>query len=513
MKKFFVAHPFLFAIFPVLSLFANNYKEVAVGDILLPMVIVLLCTFLLLFLSIKIFGTKKGAVIVSIFVILFSSYGHAFSLIDGAQIAGFVFGRRSYLLLVWVGVMFYLIYRTAKTNSKLLNLNKILNIISTSLVLVSAATIGYYWLQEIGVNTVQQNGDKGNVSENFYLTKPDVLPDIYYIILDGHASQSVLRDFYNRDNQEFIDNLTDKGFYVVPEGRSNYQFTDLSLSSVLNMKYHQGTADLESRGVGGLAEMVEDNAVKNILKSAGYKFVHYGGSSNNTFADVEISCNNLEEFWVVLAKTTMLNPFDSYIFSSKLREGIACALSALAEVPEIAGPKFVIAHFISPHAPFIFGEDGEEVSSDVEFAIHNWPKEPYADQLIYLDRQIEILVDEILSKSEVPPIIVIQGDHGPASLLGEVYHKESWDHATDQKITDDMLRERLGVLNAYYLPAVEEDKLYSSITPVNTFRLIFNEYFGTDYEILEDRSYFSNGDYASSEFYDFVDVTDRITNQ
>lgn len=42
--------------------------------------------------------------------------------------------------------------------------------------------------------------------------------------------------------------------------------------------------------------------------------------------------------------------------------------------------------------------------------------------------------------------------------------------------------------------------------PVNTFRLIFNFYFGTDYELLDDRCYFSSYDYP----YKFTDVTDEV---
>jgi hypothetical protein len=41
--------------------------------------------------------------------------------------------------------------------------------------------------------------------------------------------------------------------------------------------------------------------------------------------------------------------------------------------------------------------------------------------------------------------------------------------------------------------------LYETISPVNTFRVIFNAYFGTDYEILPDISYYS----PIPDIYDF----------
>ena len=53
------------------------------------------------------------------------------------------------------------------------------------------------------------------------------------------------------------------------------------------------------------------------------------------------------------------------------------------------------------------------------------------------------------------------------------------------------------ILNAYYLPPIKNtagkgnQQLYSIITPVNTFRVIFNEYFGGRFERLPDISYYS----------------------
>ena len=53
-------------------------------------------------------------------------------------------------------------------------------------------------------------------------------------------------------------------------------------------------------------------------------------------------------------------------------------------------------------------------------------------------------------------------------------------------------RETLPILNAYFLPNGGEKYLYPDITPVNSFRLILDLYFGTDLGLLEDRSYLTN---------------------
>lgn len=49
----------------------------------------------------------------------------------------------------------------------------------------------------------------------------------------------------------------------------------------------------------------------------------------------------------------------------------------------------------------------------------------------------------------------------------------------------------MAILNAYYLPGADPASLYAAISPVNTFRVIFNQYFGGNYPMLEDVSYYS----------------------
>ena len=65
----------------------------------------------------------------------------------------------------------------------------------------------------------------------------------------------------------------------------------------------------------------------------------------------------------------------------------------------------------------------------------------------------------------------------------------------------------LNNFNAYYLPGVEKDIIYDGMTPVNTFRTIFNAYFNQEFEILEDRHFWVSSD---REPYKFIEVTDII---
>ena len=78
----------------------------------------------------------------------------------------------------------------------------------------------------------------------------------------------------------------------------------------------------------------------------------------------------------------------------------------------------------------------------------------------------------------------------------------NWEEASEEE-----LREKMGILNAYYLPGVDSSLLYPSITPVNSFRLAFDLYFGTHLGLLPDVSY-TYVDYNHP--YQFLDVTNRV---
>jgi hypothetical protein len=74
------------------------------------------------------------------------------------------------------------------------------------------------------------------------------------------------------------------------------------------------------------------------------------------------------------------------------------------------------------------------------------------------------LVTEILANSKTPPIIIIQSDHG-SRMAPEYYCR---------------------IFNAIYFPGKSGKLFYETLSPHNTFRLMFNEYFGADMPLLDD---------------------------
>ena len=137
------------------------------------------------------------------------------------------------------------------------------------------------------------------------------------------------------------------------------------------------------------------------------------------------------------------------------------ALDNLESIPAVPGPKFVYLHLSAPHPKTVLGPNGEfEPEKD---------QPVFLDSFIYLDKRVPEILQKIINNSNVPPVIILQGDHG-MNLFRDA---------------------QLDNFIAYYLPGAAKDLVYPSITPVNTFRLIFNAYFDGRYELLKDASYLS----------------------
>jgi hypothetical protein len=185
------------------------------------------------------------------------------------------------------------------------------------------------------------------------------------------------------------------------------------------------------------------------------------------------------------------------------RDYILFSLDKLREIPEIPGPKFVFAHIMLPHPPFIFNSEGDFLLPNRPYIMWDASLFPgttaeyqkgYTEQMTFLNQQLTGIVSDILARSPQPPVILLQGDHGP----GAFYNINELDHSC--------LSERFSILSAYYFPDGDYHLLYPSVTPVNSFRIILNQYLGAELEILEDRSYFAS--WASPYLY--TEVTDQI---
>lgn len=349
------------------------------------------------------------------------------------------------------------------------------------------------------------------VAEDIHLNS-EVRPDIYVIILDGYARQDVLKSMYAYDNSGFISELEKRGFYVPAENHSNYIQTPFTMASLWNFEYVQPW-EPPSDYHQYLLKPIQNNRVFHLLDEIGYTTVSFEGPLSYTqIKNSDVYLTNflpVNKFESLLLVNSPLEPL-SNIFNLRIpipsykthQTHVLYEFDTLPMIPaSIPGPKIVYAHIMAPHPPFVFDQNGNVLPQEQPYRM--WDdsdsaggqekyRKGYREQLIFINREILEAIDGILANSEAPPVILVMGDHGPASMFYWNFDKPG------------CIWERTSNLYALLLPGVRGDgMLYASISPVNTFRVIFNTYFATDLPLLEDRTYL-----AASQFHDKIkDVT------
>ncbi|MGH2682216.1 MAG: sulfatase-like hydrolase/transferase [Actinomycetota bacterium] len=496
-----VLHPLLFATFPVLSLYAANLHEgVTLGHVLPVLAVVLGVTAAAMLAARWAFRDLATAgVVVSALVLLFFSYGHVKNVILEWGVAG-VLSRHRYLLAAWALLAVAAVVVAPRVRAHLPRITGVLNLVSAALVLVNVASAALYE----GRRSLA--GREAPLPETLVLHPPSSgsLPDIYYVVLDRYGGQDALREVFGFDNRDFLEFLEGQGFVVASKGRANYPRTNFSLASSLNLEYldfltrSEGPASDDTRP---LVSLIREHRLGRSLKAIGYRYLHIGSwwapTASNPMADVSVPYGGLSEFSSVLLQTTPVWPVANFVVGGLGRRrdwaGVQQQFDAVIQSRDIPGPKLVFAHIISPHEPFVFDSNGNFVSEEEE--ARRQRKESYIQQLQYVNRRVQEVVEALLAGPD-DPVIVIQADEGPYEGPG------SWRRAPDR-----LLRRKFSILNAYFLPGQGSPDPHRSITPVNTFRLVFDRYFGAALPLLSDRSYVFAG---LRHLYEFVDVTDRV---
>ena len=487
-----VLYPILIGVYAVMVLTAANINQLFIRDALRPTLFAIsfsLAVFFCFWLVLK-KDIHRAGLWTGLFLLMFFTYGHLYQLVEGRGIFGFVIGRHRYLFPIWLLLFVVGSWWVLKKISKPVRWTRPLNVLLLLMMVAPVGQIGWYQIRgynlrpEQSVNS-QVPAQTGTGSER---------PDVYYIILDGYSRQDIIQKLYNYDITPFIEGLEDLGFMLPDCAQSNYAHTALSLASSLNMDYminieskpHEGDHFLDSQLYGGY---IKSSAVMKQFRELGYQVVTFSTIylfTDVTNADVYIASNNnplaindprvtLTDFEVLFLRTTALRVLteSTEAFIAPLQKQLKSPEEAtydrlnfqfdsLENIPELPGNKFVFAHIAAPHAPFVFAPDGS-------FQVSPNQATGYAPEIQYINQRMMEILKKIIATSKVPPVIIIQGDHG-------------WN-----------LDYRMQILNAYYLPGAK-DLVYPTLTPVNSFRIVFNHYFDLQYPLVQDVSYYSTED-------------------
>jgi hypothetical protein len=523
--------PILYAVFAVLSLVSLNTGAMPLGFAARALVVVPLGAAVVLLACLGVYRRIDKAVLAATLVVcVIFMHGHVLMLLESAT--GSDLGVA--LVLVEGLAVAAASVALARRTAPLEDYTRLAGLLAYVLVGVALATL--LWMAVSSSEGVIVESEAADSSSTPVPSALDAVPpagagdagarrpDVYYIVLDGYGREDMLAEVMGIDNSGFVAELERRGFFVAGRGRSNYSQTILSVASSLNSEHlHEPGQAASKLKPKQLHTMIKRSAAVRALKRRGYAFaeVPSGFGTTSPMEDVDRvlgpkRSGGLNEFEVMMIDLTPFRPLIDALFDRRVdmferhRQTVLDAFENLPARPPGEQPWVVVAHIVAPHPPFVFDAEGRmPAQTDAWSRFDGVAKvedrsayqRGYAAQLEYLNRRVLAVVDEILARSgpDNLPVIILQGDHGPASLYATGYDPA-------------FIRERMAILNAYFIPPDVHCELYDTITPVNTFRVLFNGLFDARLPLAPDESHFSS--YGTQAVrYKLVDEAGNVVEQ
>jgi hypothetical protein len=502
-------HPILFALYPVIAMYAFNMGQARLADTLRAAVFLPICAVILMcLLRLVIKDFPRAGLLTSLSFMLFFSYGHLINRLISSRFEPFL-EKAPWLIAVIYSIVFLLgIYLIVFRIKSIGELTFSLNVMGLVLLILPLYSIISFKLENPAPTQADFIAATGESTQA--ITPGLDMPDVYYIIADGYARSDVLSSLYQLDNTEFTDFLESRGFYIASASHANYDQTALSVSSAMNFDYLDGYVDqlgVDSQNRDVLYNAIGHSRLRQALEAAGYAIVDV--NSGNPITQIKDA-----DYYLTPSRSQIVNYFERELLAGSVigrvvendlveqyRARMLNEFELGADLEWIASPKFIFIHFIAPHPPFVFDAEGNPVEPP-ELVMRDGSRYPgtredyingYRQQVIFINDRLETMIDAILSAYESPPVIILQGDHGPGAYLDWSSNENS------------CIFERTAILNAYLIPGVGPELLYPEITPVNSFRIVLNTLLGTDYALLPDNVYMPTWDMP----YDFIDVTEE----
>ena len=424
------------------------------------------------------------------------------AIVTGALSAAFFgFGSLGYLLglagielgTVWL-LVWLLVFATVGGLSWILSRRRaawlVTTVVAAGFLAWPSLELASAWLADVGRPA---NGDQTAAAA----PPGGGLPNVYWFVLDGYVRDDSLKRYFAHDNGPFLEFLSRRGFKIGRASYSNYDNTTYSLSSTLGMAYVYlpGRAPPPSRAY--TRTLSGFNPVVRKFLALGYRYIHapYAGSAKTQCGGPEHRCIRarpsgripLNEVQVNLLRLTPLFRVIRRLMPRAFRYDHIFIADVMATLGRPEAPFFLFAHILSPHSPPRFTpacERLEAVATSIDVGEGVYDPVQFRTDVACTNRSLERAVANIVERDPSDPIVILQGDHGfKFRLPGEP------EGALEAAADGVVAARRLAILNAIRLPTACRDRFYQTISPVNTFRLVFACIEGNQSDFVADRHF------------------------
>jgi hypothetical protein len=483
-----------YSCFPVIYLFSFNYDKYLSNQYeyfnVLTTCLFSSVTFLVAYATIGII-TKKHARFISILLVFFIfNYGDLYNVLENLFTITI---KTQYFLIIYI-LFFTIIYLSLKRVNRT---QLILFCLLIYIVPVFSAIKYYAQHNNYNVNSSFTKYDNDNYTKR----------DVYYIILDGFINLVSYKDKFPDRYNDFKTRLDDLGMTILDKTWSAYPNTVYSIPSTLNLNYIYNYNYIKPDSVEFDKLQFyhgSNNIVYKTFDSLNYKIIinsNIWRNPENIVYDY-LECARMSEFQEVLFDNSIVNIFEYYLIkyfdiqikSSRFNE-ILCQFNNIKKSEYTAYPKFMFSHIYCPHPPYVFNNDGEKINSSSTSS--NWkPEKEYYGQLEFCSKLLVSTLESLLKnyENQLKPIIIIQSDHGA--------------HLLDATLDFKNISQHLRILNLQYLPG-QKISLEEEIN-INTFRKIFNHYYGMNYDYLQKHVFVTNTYLGNEQELKFINVDSLI---
>ena len=514
--------PVILACFSVVIVFASaNINEIIViYDRLIEVFFLLLSIAIVSILMLYIITLRRlpfHAICNLVAIILFSAFTFA-------EINELVhnFGLRTrYGLILW---LFFLVIITCIVYylSKYNNSTLLLSIFIVFFLSMSLFQISKFYFEFI----IAMNEETPHKVEQVPRKIVEFKPNVYYFILDGYVRQDILQNIYKFNNEQFIRNLKNKGFYIANKSIANFNATSSSLTTTFEMDYkflrnNQNNHDGFDPPIG---QSILKSPTLRIFNENNYNIIM--AESNIPLAKCDeivkhcIIGNNFYYVFFLSTPITLLlvniqniSPSFEFITSIGLssiffRKDSMDPRYVVDTSINYSQPYFLFAHSDIAHPPYIYNEDcsrkdvGDiDIFNDTSTTNNDNYRAQYVSQLQCANKQMLEAVDKIIDNDK-DAIIIIQSDHGWQTQNQDQIDFSSW--------SKSQYLESYAILNVLKIPSHCNDVLYPSISPVNTFRVVFSCIGFRRFDLLPDRHFIrtidKNNKFIPKEIYDIQNI-------
>ena len=460
--KNFIIFPFLLAFLPAWQLILKNYDELIFQDILISLSIIAVSIAVWVVITKIIKNGNKAALITGVGVAFFFYFGYL------QDALFYPLNKTSVLMIISIIVFIISTIYFVKSKKNFALSIKIANVFTVTMILF----------------TLIQFAIPGALAEK---------PNVYHIILDEYTDNEILLKQFGYNNEKFLEFLNKNGFYMPDKAFSTFGSTPDELNLILNMDY-----PISSGWVSDVYQDLKTNKVMSTFSDQNYSVIETNSAMRwKDFSDVDTHlCYDVDfinsEFLDQVLRKSIIRYFMEQHQTDTRRDIVRCTFNELSEIAlQSNGPTYVFAHLYVPHPPFIFGPNGENVTPDHReiSGLQSWENpQGYINQLIYATNQVSIVIKNIV-KNDPNAIIIVQGDTGTSTGIYDMSKRNMKD-----------VYQTHSILYAVRIPDVNN---FENAIPVNTYRIIFNNYFNMNYEYLEQHIYTDQNGV-------WVDITEKL---